>query len=74
MITIQGRHNTALCYTSELEETAREQIQAVCDQEAFSGSRIRIMTVVHAGIGFTIGTKVTVQDMIVQGMVEVGNC
>ncbi len=71
MITIQGKHNTALCYTSELEETAREQIQAVCDQEAFSGSRIRIMPDVHAGMGCTIGTTMTVQDKIVPGMVGV---
>lgn len=29
MITIQGLYNTAVCYTNELEETARGQIQAV---------------------------------------------
>ena len=37
MITIQGMHNTALCYTSGLEDFAAAQIRSVCDQEAFSG-------------------------------------
>lgn len=31
MITIQGLYNTAVCYTPELEEAARKQIQTVCD-------------------------------------------
>ena len=37
MIEIKGKYNTAVCYTPELEETAAEQIKAVCDQAAFSG-------------------------------------
>ena len=71
MITVQGAHNTALCYTSALEESARAQIQAVCDQPAFAGCRIRIMPDVHAGMGCTIGTTMTIRDKIVPGMVGV---
>ena len=44
MITIQGLYNTAVCYTPELEEAARKQIQTVCDQAEFAGCKIRIMT------------------------------
>ena len=71
MITIQGLYNTAVCYTPELEEAARKQIQTVCDQAEFAGCKIRIMPDVHAGKGCTIGTTMTIQDKIVPGMVGV---
>ncbi len=71
MITIQGLYNTALCFTSELENMAAKQIQAVCDRAEFAGCRIRIMPDVHAGKGCTIGTTMTIQDKIVPGMVGV---
>lgn len=71
MITIQGKYNEALCYCTELEEQAREQIRAVCNQEAFSGCKIRIMPDVHAGKGCTIGTTMTIRDKLVPGMVGV---
>ena len=67
MITIQGLYNTAVCYTPELEEAARKQIQTVCDQAEFAGCKIRIMPDVHAGKGCTIGTTMTIQDKIVPG-------
>ena len=60
MITIQGLYNTAVCYTPELEEAARKQIQTVCDQAEFAGCKIRIMPDVHAGKGCTIGTTMTI--------------
>lgn len=71
MITIQGKYNEALCYCAELEEQAAEQIRAVCNQEAFSGCKIRIMPDVHAGKGCTIGTTMTIRDKLVPGMVGV---
>jgi RNA-splicing ligase RtcB len=71
MITVQGAHNTAYCYLSQLEETAEEQIRTVCDQEAFAGCKIRIMPDAHAGKGCTIGTTMTITDKIVPGMVGV---
>ena len=71
MIEIKGLYNTAICYTPVLEEAAAAQIQAVCDQEAFAASKIRIMPDVHAGKGCTIGTTMTITDKIVPGMVGV---
>lgn len=71
MITIQGLYNTAVCYTPELEEAAKAQIKAVCDQAEFAGCKIRIMPDVHAGKGCTIGTTMTILDKIVPGMVGV---
>lgn len=71
MIEIQGKHNTALCYCADLEKTAAGQIKAVCDQPAFADSHIRIMPDVHAGLGCTIGTTMTITDKVVPGMVGV---
>ncbi len=71
MIEIRGRYNTAICYTPALEKTSEGQIRAVCDQECFAGSKIRIMPDVHAGMGCTIGTTMTITDKVVPGMVGV---
>lgn len=71
MVLVQGAYNTAVCYTPELEEAARQQIQAVCDRPEFAGCKIRIMPDVHAGKGCTIGTTMTIRDKIVPGMVGV---
>ena len=71
MIEIKGKFNTAKCYASVLEEQAAAQIRLVCDQEAFAQSQIRIMPDVHAGMGCTIGTTMTIIDKVVPGMVGV---
>lgn len=71
MIEINGKFNKAVCYTDELEDAARAQIEEVCNQEAFVNSKIRIMPDVHAGMGCTIGTTMTVADKVVPNMVGV---
>ena len=71
MIEITGTHNIAICYTGELEPAAEAQIKTVCDRAEFSDCKIRIMPDVHAGMGCTIGTTMTITDKIVPGMVGV---
>ena len=71
MIEIIGKFNTAVCFTNELEPTAYTQIETVCNEQAFEKSRIRIMPDVHAGMGCTIGTTMTVVDKVVPNMVGV---
>jgi len=71
MIEIRGTYNTAVCWCETLEHSAEEQIRLVCDTEAFSDSKIRIMPDVHAGMGCTIGTTMTLIDKVVPGMVGV---
>ena len=71
MIEINGKYNKALCYTPELEKVATGQIKAVCDREEFADCKIRIMPDVHAGLGCTIGTTMTITDKVVPGMVGV---
>jgi RNA-splicing ligase RtcB len=70
-VKVTGTHNTAICYTNELEVASLEQIKSVCDREEFADSKIRIMPDVHAGMGCTIGTTMTISDKIVPGMVGV---
>lgn len=71
MIEIVGKFNTAICFTDTLEPTAFSQIETVCNEEAFSNSKIRIMPDVHAGKGCTIGTTMTIADKVVPNMVGV---
>lgn len=71
MIKIEGTHNTAVCFCDELEKSAAGQIKAVCEYEEFADCKIRIMPDVHAGMGCTIGTTMTITNKIVPGMVGV---
>ena len=71
MIEIIGKYNTAKCFTDNVEGIAVEQIKQICDTEAFSNSKIRIMPDVHAGKGCTIGTTMTITDKLVPSMVGV---
>ena len=69
--TIVGTNNSAIVYTSALEEKAMQQIKELCNQKYSSGSKIRIMPDVHAGAGCTIGTTMTIQNKIVPNLVGV---
>lgn len=71
MITLTGKHNTAVVYTNTLEPGAEGQIKALLDMPFAAGSRIRIMPDVHAGAGCTIGTTMTIGDHVVPNLVGV---
>ena len=71
MIEIRGQYNTAVCYCDEIEESARQQIQDICDQRIFADSKIRIMPDVHAGVGCTIGTTMTITGRAAPNLVGV---
>lgn len=64
MRAVKGRYTNAVIYTDMVEDYAVAQIKQLCDQEAFSGCKIRIMPDIHPGkvgpIGFTstVGEKV----------------
>jgi RNA-splicing ligase RtcB len=64
MIEIIGKHNTAKVFTDTLEETSRLQIKKLCDQPFVDGSTIRLMPDVHAGVGCTIGTTMTMDEIV----------
>lgn len=71
MMEIKGKFNTAKCFATTLDDGALKQLKEVCDIEAFAFSKIRIMPDVHAGVGCTIGTTMTITDKIVPAMVGV---
>ena len=71
MEEIKGKFNTAISYAKVIEDEAREQIRRMCNYEFTLGSKIRIMPDVHAGVGCTIGTTMTVDDKAVPNIVGV---
>ena len=71
MLTIQGKYATAVCYAKIIEEAAIEQIQKMCDTKLVEGCQVRIMPDVHAGIGCTVGTTMTVRDKACPNIVGV---
>ncbi len=68
---IKGQYNTAVIYTEVIEESAINQIKAMCDFDVFADLKIRIMPDVHTGNSCTIGTTMTIKDKIVPNMVGV---
>lgn len=58
-------------YAKTLEKSAKEQIDAVMEQNIFDGCRVRIMPDCHAGTGCVIGFTSQVGDKIVPNLVGV---
>ena len=71
IIEIEGKYNTAIVYTDNIEKDTIDQIRILCDQKFTKGSKIRIMPDVHYGIGCTIGTTMTITDKVVPNLVGV---
>lgn len=71
MLTINGKHNAAIVYAGNIEDTAHEQLEAVCDAPYLADCKVRVMPDVHAGKGCTIGTTMTIHGKVVPNMVGV---
>ena len=72
MFKIEGKkNNNAICFVSQIDEKALEQIQRMCDYDLTLDSKIRIMPDVHAGKGCTIGTTMTIKDKVCPNIVGV---
>ena len=71
LIKIKGKYNEAVVFTDEIEETAKQQVYELCNQEFLKDSKIRMMPDLHAGKGCTIGTTMTITDKIVPNFVGV---
>ncbi|MCL2364431.1 MAG: RtcB family protein [Defluviitaleaceae bacterium] len=71
MRELQGKYVTAKVFTDVIEPGALQQIEHLLNQEFISGSKIRIMPDVHAGMGCTIGTTMTIKDKVVPNLVGV---
>jgi RNA-splicing ligase RtcB len=71
MFTIEGTYETATCFATNIEDSAIEQIRAMCDQPFTKDAHVRIMPDAHAGVGCTIGTTMHVTDKAVPNIVGV---
>lgn len=71
MMKVKGKYNEAKIFTDVVDDASIAQVKQLCDQEFTSGSKIRLMPDVHAGMGCTIGTTMTISDKVVPNLVGV---
>ncbi len=71
MFEITGKYCTAKIFTDNVEASAQGQILALCNQPVSEGAKIRIMPDVHAGIGCTVGTTMTISGRVIPNLVGV---
>ena len=71
MLTVRGKYNEAKIFTDVVDQASIAQVIALCSQEFAVGSRIRLMPDVHAGMGCTVGTTMTITDKVVPNLVGV---
>ena len=62
MLKISGKYNEAVVYANEVEETAKDQIIELCNQQFTAGWAIRMMPDLHAGVGCVIGTTIDLKE------------
>ncbi len=76
MITIYGKYTNAIVYTTNnekyaIDDSARQQLQMICNHPCAADSKIRVMPDVHAGKVGTIGLTMTVGNMLLPSLVGV---
>lgn len=71
MIILNGKYNSVKVFTDIIDENSISQIIELCNQPVSAGSKIRIMPDVHAGVGCTIGTTMTITDKVIPNLVGV---
>lgn len=71
MIEIKGKYNTAKVFIDTVEDSAKEQIQTLCDQSFTENCKIRIMPDVHSGAGCVIGFTADLGDKVIPNIVGV---
>ena len=71
MLEIRGAYATAIAYARVIENEAVEQIRKMCGTPIAEGAKVRIMPDVHAGVGCTIGTTMTVHGRACPNIVGV---
>lgn len=75
MIKIDGKYESAVIYTDEVEQEALSQIYNLLNQEFSKNSHVRIMSDVHAGAGCVIGYTAKITNQIVPNLIGVDiNC
>lgn len=71
MIEIKGKYNVAKVFTDNIEQDAVGQILDLLNRKEWQNSTVRIMPDTHAGKGCTIGTTITLDNIVVPNLVGV---
>ena len=71
MQIIRGKYNEAKVFTDNCEDSCRDQIRELLDQEPFHDAKVRIMPDCHAGKGCVIGFTADMHDKIIPNVVGV---
>lgn len=71
MFTIEGKHGTAACYATNIEDECVKQIKGMLDMPFAENAHTAIMPDAHFGLGCTIGTTMKVTDKVVPNLVGV---
>lgn len=71
MIELQGKFATAKVFADVVDEASISQVINLLNQPYIEGSRVRMMPDIHAGVGCTIGTTMTIGDKICPNLVGV---
>ncbi len=68
---INGKYNSAKVFIDTCEDTCKEQIRSLLDQEPFYDAKVRIMPDCHAGKSCVIGFTADLGDKIIPNIVGV---
>ena len=71
MREIKGKYGSSIIYTDIVEDTALDQLHALCDQPFTENCKIRIMPDCHAGTGCVIGFTADLGDKVIPNIVGV---
>lgn len=71
MKEVVGKYGAAKIFTDVVDDKSIEQVKLLMDQEFIEGSKVRMMPDIHAGVGCTIGTTMTISDKVVPNLVGV---
>lgn len=70
-LEVQGKYNSAVVMTDQIEDECVGQLATLCSQEIFKDSKIRIMPDCHAGKGCVVGFTASIKDRIIPNLVGV---
>jgi RNA-splicing ligase RtcB len=71
MIELKGKYADAKVFTDVVDNDSISQVISLLNQPYMAGSRVRMMPDIHAGMGCTIGTTLTIGDKICPNLVGV---
>jgi len=71
MIELQGRYNTAKVFTDNIEDSAKEQIIQLLNQDFIKDCKVRIMPDCHSGSGCVIGFTANLGDKVIPNLIGV---